>query len=155
MKIGLATVLLFLFAALQAPVSLAANSSDLRAEADQFYLEQNYKKAYKTYFKLAKSGDHYSQGRVANMYASGNGTSVNLTQAYAWSVLAEEGGESFVGDSSADLLQRTDDPSKAEKKALKLKNRYGQQALKDKELKRAEAEAARRSGSSMGSNLSR
>jgi TPR repeat protein len=155
MKIGFATLLFFLVAALNSPVLLAANSSGLRAEADQFYLEGNYKKAYKSYFKLAKTGDHFSQGRVASMYANGDGTSVNLTQAYAWSVLAEEGGESFVESSSSELLQRADDPSKAEKKALKLKSRYGQKALRDKELKRAEAEAARRSGSSMGSNLSR
>ncbi len=154
MKIGFATVFLMVLITLQAPVLLAGDSSELRAEADQYYLERNFKKAYKIYFKLAKTGDHHSQGRVSQMFVNGEGKSVDLTEAYAWSVLAEEGGKVGLTQSSDVLLQRTSDQSVAQKKALKLKKKYGQQALNEKALKRAQADAARRSGS-MGSNLSR
>ena len=154
MKIGFATVFLMVFITLQAPVLLAGDSSELRAEADQYYLERNFKKAYKIYFKLAKTGDHHSQGRVSQMFVNGEGKSVDLTEAYAWSVLAEEGGKVGLTQSSDVLLQRTSDQSVAQKKALKLKKKYGQQALKERDLKRTRADAARRSGS-MGSNLSR
>jgi len=153
-KTGFVTVFLTIVIALQAPVLLAGDTSELRAEADQFYLEHNYKKAYKTYFKLAKTGDQHSQGRVAQMYANGEGKSVDLTEAYAWSVLAEESGKAELTEGSDVLLQRTSDQAAAKKKALKLKGKYGQQALKEKALKRAQADA-RRSGNSMGSNLSR
>ena len=121
---------------------------------DQYYLKHDYKKAYKIYFKLAKTGDHHSQGRIAQMLATGEGKSVDLTEAYAWSVLAEEGGEKYLTETSDVLLQRTGDKSAAQKKALKLQGKYGQQALLEKALKREQADAARRSGS-MGSNLSR
>jgi TPR repeat protein len=154
MKIGFISVFLMFFIALQAPVLLAGDTSKLRAEADQYYLGNNYKKAYRIYFKLAKTGDHYSQSRVAQMLTNGEGKSVDLTEAYAWSVLAEEGSKEVLTQSSDVLLQRTSDQSAAQKKALKLKQKYGQQALKEKALKRAQADAARRSGS-MGSNLSR
>lgn len=154
MKIGFVTVFLMFFIALQSSVLLAGDASEISAEADQFYLESNFKKAYKIYFKLAKTGDHHSQGRVAHMFANGEGKSVDFTEAYAWSVLAEEGGQKYSTESSDILLQRTSDQSVAQKKALKLKQKYGQQALKEKALKRAQSDAARRSGS-MGSNLSR
>ena len=154
MKIGFATVFLMVLITLQAPVLLAGDSGELRAEADQYYFERNFKKAYKIYFKLAKTGDHHSQGRVSQMFVNGEGKSVDLTEAYAWSVLAEEGGKVGLTQSSDVLLQRTSDQSVAQKKALKLKQKYGQQALNEKALKRAQADAARRSGS-MGSNLSR
>ena len=154
MRIGLITMFLLIFVVLQAPVLMAADSTELRTEADQYYLESNFKKAYKIYFKLAKTGDQYSQGRVSQMYAKGEGKPVDLSEAYAWSVLAEEGGKVALAESSVDLLQRTDDQTAAQKKAQKLKGKYGQQALNEKALRREQQEAARRSGS-MGSNLSR
>lgn len=155
MKIGFISMFLMFFIALQTPVLLAGDSSKLRAEADQYYLEHNYKKAYKAYFKLAKTGDHHSQGRVAQMFANGEGKSVDVTEAYAWSVLAEEGGKEVLTQSSDVLLERASDKTAAQKKALKLKGKYGQQVLKEKALKRAQVDATRRSGNSMGSNLSR
>ena len=112
------------FITLQSSVLLAGDASELSAEADQYYLESNFKKAYKIYFKLAKTGDHHSQGRVAHMFANGEGKSVDLTQAYAWSVLAEEGGEKYLSETSEVLLQRSSDKSVAQKKAVKLKKKY-------------------------------
>ena len=154
MKIGFVNVLLALFIVLHAPALMAASWSEMRAEADQYYTESNFKKAYKIYYKLAKTGDHHSQGRVAQMYATGEGRSVDLEEAYAWSVLAEEGGEKYIAEPSEALLQRTDDRSAAQKKASKLVAKYGEEALKEKAQRRAEQDRARRSGS-MGSNLSR
>ena len=135
--------------------AIAADSAEMRVEADQLYLDQNFKKAYKIYFKLAKTGDYYSQGRVSHMYANGEGKTTDLTEAYAWSVLAEEGGESFVIESSEQLLGKASDKGRAQKEADKLLGKYGQKALAQKEQRRAEMEASRGSGSSMGSNLSR
>jgi TPR repeat protein len=155
MKIGFFAMLLLLSIGLQSNDLLANDMIEMRTEADQYYLEHDYKKAYKKYFKVAKTGDHYAQGRIARMYANGEGKSVDLTEAYAWSVLAQEGSGAVLTESSEDLLQRTDNKAKAQEKALKLQKKYGQQALRDKARKRAEADAARRSGNSMGSNLSR
>jgi TPR repeat protein len=155
MKIGFFKVFFVAFIVLQAPVLSAAGTSELRAEADQYFIEHNFKKAYKIYYKLAKSGDHHSQGRVAQMYTTGEGRSIDLEEAYAWSVLAREGGEKYLAESSEVLLQRTDDKSAAQKKASKLVDKYGEEALKEKALRKAEQDKARRSGNSMGSNLSR
>ena len=155
MKTGFVTVLLLFSIVMQSSALFASNSSELRAEADQYYTENNFKKAHRIYYKLAKTGDHHSQGRVAHMFANGEGKSVDLTEAYAWSVLAEEGGEKYVTESSEDLLQRAGDKAAANKEAAKLLEKYGREALKEKALRRAEQDRARRSGNSMGSNLSR
>ena len=72
-----------LFTALQAPCALAATLQDYRSEADQYYQQGNFKKAYKAYLKLAKTGDNFSQHLVSTMYANGEGKSENLTKAYA------------------------------------------------------------------------
>lgn len=155
MKIGFAKLLVVLLITTYAPALLAASSTELRAEADQYYVEHDFKKAYKIYYKLAKTGDHHSQGRIAHMYANGEGKSVDFDEAYAWSVLAEEGGEKYLTESSDVLLQRTDDQAGAKKKASKLKDKYGQEALEEKARRRAEQDRARKTGGSMGSNLSR
>ena len=155
MKIGFFAIVLMFFAVIQTAVLYAADPAELRTEADRYYQEHNFKKAYRIYFKLAKTGDYHAQDRVAQMYARGEGKPEDITEAYAWSILAEEGGEKFLTESSKSLLERTIDKKKAQKKADKLKAKYGKQALNDKTRKRAEMEAARRSGESMGSNLSR
>ena len=155
MKTGFVMVLLAISIVMQSSALFASNSSELRAEADQYYTDNNFRKAYKIYYKLAKTGDHHSQGRVAHMFANGEGKSVDLTEAYAWSVLAEEGGEKYVTESSEDLLQRTGNQAEANEEALKLMEKYGREAMKEKALRRAEQDRARRSGNSMGSNLSR
>jgi len=85
MKSVFIAVCVLLFAALQAPVVLANGAKDIRDEADQYYQELNFKKAYKLYFKLAKAGDRYSQDRVSHMYAKGEGKTADMKEAYAWS----------------------------------------------------------------------
>jgi TPR repeat protein len=121
-----------LFTALQAPSVLAIESQEYPSEADQYYQQGNFKKAYKAYFKLAKTGDNYSQHRVSEMYANGEGKSVNLPKAYAWSTLAAESGQEQWVSYSDELLLRTKDQNKALKNASKLKKKYGQEALKNK-----------------------
>lgn len=121
--------------ALQTAGVHAKNSQDYRQEADQYYLEQNFKKAYQGYYKLARMGDHYAQGQLSNMYANGEGKKVDLEEAYAWAALAAEGGEVEMLKSSEVLLLKTSDQAKAQKKAAKLKKKYGKEAL----AKKAEA----------------
>ena len=128
------------FAALQAPCVLANEMQEYRSEADQFYQQGNFKKAYKAYYKLAKTGDHYSQHLVSEMYAKGEGKKVNLTKAYAWSVLAAEGGQEEYVSYSDELLQRTNDKTKALGSAGKLKKKYGKQALETKAERRGRDE---------------
>ena len=155
MKAVIFAVFILVIGVLYGSVAIASDSTEMRAEADQFYLDKNFKKAHKLYFKLAKTGDYFSQGRVSYMYANGEGKSVDLSEAYAWSKLAEEGGDSFVSETSTQLLGKISDKEAAQKKADKLFAKYGQKALAYKAQRRAEMDAARRSGSSMGSNLSR
>ena len=135
MKTVLIASCLMLLAAVQAPEAFAKEVQEYRAEADQYYLEKNFSKAYKIYYKLAKSGDHYSQDQVSNMYSKGEGKKIDLTEAYAWSVLAAEGGEDEMADRSDMLLQQTNDKALAEKKATKLKKKYGKMALEERAKK--------------------
>ena len=155
MKLVLFVVFLFAIGVFQSTKAIAADAAEMRVDADQYYDDQNFKKAHKLYYKLAKTGDYYSQGRVSHMYAKGEGKSADFIDAYAWSVLAEEGGESFVIESSDKLLSKTSNKEDAKKEADKLLGKYGQKALALKEQKRTEMNAARRTGNSMGSNLSR
>jgi hypothetical protein len=73
MKFVYLAVFVVLFSVVQAPCVLAAQLQESRSEADQYYQQGNFKKAYKGYFKLAKTGDNYSQHRVSEMYANGEG----------------------------------------------------------------------------------
>ena len=140
MKCIYVAVFAVLFAALQAPCVLAVELQEYRSEADQYYQQGNFKKAYKTYFKLAKTGDNYSQHQVSIMYANGEGKKIDLTKAYAWSALAAESGQEQWVNYSAELLQRTEDKNKSLKSASKLKKKYGQEALKNKTERRGRDE---------------
>jgi len=143
-----------LFAALLAPDLLANKLEQYRADADQHYQQHRFKKAYKIYYKMAKVGDHYAQDRVAQIYANGEGRSINLTEAYAWSVLAAESGDEQWVNNSGELLQRTDDKIRAQKRATKLKKRYGKRALKAKADRQTKRDSYKTSGRCTGSHLS-
>jgi TPR repeat protein len=114
-----------LFIALQAPVVMAATWQEDQAKADQFYDTEEYKKAFKMYFKLAKMGVSHSQDRVSTMYASGDGTKLNLTEAYGWSVLAAQRGASEMANKRDGLLDQVDDKKKADSKAKLKANTKG------------------------------
>ena len=152
MKTGFVMVLLLFSIVMQSSALFASNSSELRAEADQYYTDNNFRKAYKIYYKLAKTGDHHSQGRVAHMFANGEGKSVDLTEAYAWSVLAAQSGKEEWLDRSDMLLGQVSSKPKAEEKAAKLMRNYGQAALEEKH-KKAEKRAREGTGSCTGSRV--
>ncbi|MBT8070470.1 MAG: hypothetical protein KJO80_08560 [Gammaproteobacteria bacterium] len=154
MKPVFAAAWILLFALAQSPALLASDDMENRAEADRYYQQGDFKKAYRMYFKLAKNGNHYAQGRVARMYARGEGRRVDFAEAYAWSVLAGEGGETIPVMNSEKLLAQTDNPVTAQEKAEKLEKKYGKRALAEKKFLRAERATQRRSGACMGSNLS-
>ena len=145
-----------LFSMLQAPASLAAEIDELelkRYEAEKYYASNDFKKAYKMYYKLAKTGDHYSQDRVSQMYANGEGKTADLSQAYAWSVLAAESGSQDLQDHSDALLEQTNDKADAEKKAATLMKKYGEVALDKKAANRAKNDRGKRSGRCTGTRL--
>lgn len=144
---------IMLFAALQTPVLLANEAKEMRAEAEQYYGELNYKKAYKLYYKLARSGDRYSQARVSHMYANGEGKSVNFTEAYAWGVVAAEGNEEKLARVNEDLLHLTKNSAAAEKKAAKLVKKYGKQAQQERLVRMRQRNSHRDTGSCTGSML--
>jgi len=156
MKFGFLLSCVMLFTALQTLAVSANELNDLqeyRAEAEQYYKDQDFKKAYKMYYKLAKGGDHFSQDRVSKMFANGEGKEVDLDEAYAWSVLAAEGGKANWVGSSEELLQLTQDQTRAQGKADKLMKKYGEQALMAKAENRAKREHNRQHGSCTGSRL--
>ena len=153
MNFSVVLTCVMLFFTLQSSSLLAANLQEYRGEADQYYVEQNYRKAYKIYFKLAKMGDHYSQGQLATMYAKGEGKKTDLEEAYAWSMLAAEGRDELLLKQSDELLLQVSDQSKAEKKAAKLKKKYGETALKEKADRRATRMLNHEMGGCTGSKL--
>jgi len=140
-------------AALQTSAVLASEVKEYRAEAAQYYEKNNYKKAYKIYFKLAKVGDHYSQNKISQMYVDGKGKDIDLAEAYAWSVLAAESGVEGIAIKSEKLLQQTEDKAAAEKRAGKLMNKYGKDALQAKADKRERMKYNHKSGGCTGSKL--
>ena len=147
-------VFCLLFAATHASSVMAKKElADFHAEAAEYYAEGNFKKAYKTYFKLAKIGDHKSQYWVAQMYARGEYKEIDLEEAYAWSYLAAESGNDVAIDKSATLLESNTDKAAAQKRADKLMKKYGKEAQEERAAKIAKQDAGRRSGACVGSRL--
>jgi hypothetical protein len=136
--------------ALVSPLTAQAIVLDERQQkAERYYQKGDFKKAYKSYYKLAKAGDHFSQSRVAQMFAKGQGTKIDLIEAYAWAELAREGDLEDIAVDSDALLQQVDDKAEAEKKAEKLMKKYGEQALRKKAAKKKN----RNIGSCTGSRI--
>ncbi len=153
MRILFVGACIMLFAASYMPAAVASDLQEKQVKADRYYQKGDFKKAYKTYHKLAKKGDHYSQDRISHMYANGDGQSVDYSRAYAWSVLAAESGEDQWVNNSEILLERTDDPAAAQKSATKLKEKYGKDVLQEKAEMLARREKQRNSGSCTGTHL--
>jgi len=137
MRPAVVAVCVFLLFAVQTNAVYASKLMENRAKADQYYLKQDYKKAYRIYYKLAREGDHHSQNKIAMIYANGEGKSVDLTEAYAWSVLAAQGGQEEFLKSRDDLLQQIDNKNRARGKAQDLKEKYGNDALVEKQANRS------------------
>ena len=148
----IAVVLIFV-AAFYAPASMASEAAELRTESDQYYENSDFKKAYKGYYKLAKAGDRHSQSKVSHMYANGEGKSVDLTEAYAWSRVASESGKEKYVKVSDDLLPKTKDRAAAEKRADKLIGKYGKQAQRERTARLSAKENDKRSGQCTGTRL--
>ena len=144
---------ILLFAASLVPVAMASELQENQVKADLYYEKGNFSKAYKAYLKLAKKGDHYSQDRISYLFANGKGKSADINQAYAWSVLAAESGDEQMISNSDALLQRADNPAKAQSSADKLNKKYGKEALDLKADKLARREKERNSGRCTGTRL--
>ena len=152
MKTVFIAVLVLLFGVFQSPELLAKDAKEVRAQADQYYEDLNYKKAYKLYFKLAKAGDRYSQRRVSDMYAKGEGKKVDMTEAYAWAALAAEGKEEKLAGINQEILPLTEKPETAEAKAAKLLKKYGRVAQRER-IARMQRKSVLEHGSCTGSKL--
>jgi len=152
MKVRLLAVCALVFFTVNFDVAFAKTIQESKAEADQYYDQQDFKNAYKFYSKLAKKGDHHSQGQLSRMLAQGEGRKIDLTDAYAWSVLAAESGKEEWLDRSDMLLGQVSSKPKAEEKAAKLMRNYGQAALEEKH-KKAEKRAREGTGSCTGSRV--
>ena len=153
MKSILFAACMLVFAVVQTTSVHAKELKQYQAEADQYYAEGDYKKAFKAYVKLAKIGDHYSQYWVSHMYANGEGKKRDLEYAYAWSALAAQSGREKLIHYNEEMFGRNDDQDGARKKAKKLSNKYGKQALEDKAELIAKRDTGRRSGACVGSRL--
>jgi TPR repeat protein len=151
MKFSPVLLCIALFCALFASTAFAKEIVEQKEEAAQYYLEQNYKKAYKIYYKLAKMGDHQSQDQLAVMFARGEGKDIDFEKAYAWSVLAAEGGDDILTIQSEELLQQVDDKAGAENQASRLMKKYGRDALLDKAEKQEMRRLSRQMGGCTGS----
>ena len=156
-EIALKTVLMALccifLLALQPSVATAATWKEDQAKADQYYEAGEYKKAFKMYVKLGKIGASHSQDRVSKMYENGEGTKVNLADAYAWSVLAAQRGATEKISRRDSLLELNSDKKKAEKKADKLMSKYSRVALQKKADSKAKLKLNTKSGGCTGSKL--
>ena len=138
---------------LLATSSWADTNQERREKADQYYQNGDFRKAFNMYMKLAKLGNQYSQNQISHMYATGEGTGVSLTDAYAWSVLAAENGSLKLLERSDELKQQVRDKAEAEKKADKLIKRYGQAALREKAASKERHKANHAMGGCTGSRL--
>jgi TPR repeat protein len=153
LKILFTFVSFMLIFAVQTSVVMASTWKEDQVTADQYYETQEYKKAFKIYFKLAKMGVSHSQDRVSQMYSKGEGTKLSLTEAYAWSVLAAQRGASEMKTNRDGLLEQVSDKNKAEKKADKLMSKYGREALKKRADSKAKLKANTKGGGCTGSKL--
>jgi TPR repeat protein len=142
-----------LFFSVQANTILAADWKEDQAQADQYYQSGDYSKAFKTYFQLAKMGVSHSQDMVSQMYEKGQGKKVSLEDAYAWSVLAAQRGSKELENRRDDLLQKVKNKNSAEKKADKLVNKYGRDALQAKADSKARLKHNTKMGGCTGSKL--
>ena len=149
----LARVSLLLFACVVV-IAHAADPAYERAQqqADEFYQEGDYRKAYRKYLDLAKVGDSFAQYRVSYMNLYGQGRSKDVVEAFAWSTLAAQNKHPELVEYRDTLWEALDEDIQedAETKADKYMNRYGNIALAEK----AREKARRRLSSCTGSRLS-
>lgn len=152
LKVIVTVVFAILFFTLQPPVVLADWKED-QAKADQYYQAEDYNKAFKAYFKLAKMGVSHSQDRVSTMYANGEGKKMDWAEAYAWSVLAAQRGAKDMAVKRDSLLEQISDKKAAEKRAAKLMSKYGRKALQKRADSKAKLKHNTKSGGCTGSKL--
>lgn len=152
-KISIIVVMLMLFSVLHSPLAKARDWKEDQAQANQYYEQGKFSKAFGLYYRNAKIGVNEAQDMVSQMYEKGEGKKANLEDAYAWSVLAAERGSTAVAERRDNLLERVKDKKAAEKKAEKLLVKYGRAALQRKADSKARLKANTKSGGCTGSKL--
>lgn len=153
MKTAFISVIVVLLALTQSPILLASEAKQMRAQAEQYYADKDYRRAFKVFRKLAQFGDRYSQRKVAHMYAEGEGKSIDLAESYSWAALAAEGNDVELAELNETLLPKIKSPSKAQKKADKLISKYGKQAQLERISRHSRRGRVLEEGSCTGSKL--
>ncbi len=99
------------------------------ASARKLFEQQEYAAAVPQLELMAKTGHPQAQFMLAQAYANGWGKTADVTQAYAWALLAKESGEPQAGALYAELRQEL--PSRRDAKTVftALDKEYGQVAL--------------------------
>jgi hypothetical protein len=149
-------VLMISFLMLSAPVLAVERKTDFQKtqeRADRNYEKQNYKKALSSYRALARTGDIFSQYRIATMYMQGQGTKVNLHEAYGWAVLSTQSNNPDLVKFKQELFESIPDgeKEKAHDRARELWEKYSNRAIAAETRRNIQRELRSCTGSRIGS----
>jgi len=126
----------------------------LQQDADQYYQQEQYRRAKYHYEKLARVGDRYSQYRLSTMYLDGKAGRRDAVIAFAWAeVAAQDDIPVLVNfrDLVWDTLERDDHALAAAKSSQYLK-RYGDHAIARNMQRRLRTELRNCTGSRLGAS---
>lgn len=120
--------------------------------ADSAYQAGEYEKAYKKYESLARKGDSFSQYRLSYMNFQGQGVDQDWNEAFAWALLAAQGNNPelvrYLGGLTRQMPE--DYATSATVKAKSYMDRWGNAALAESALRKAERELRSCTGSRLG-----
>jgi len=107
------------------------------------------------YRELARSGDKFSQYRLARMFDAGLGTERDPERAYAWAVIAAESGDETIDAYLEDLAVRVNadpsiDPVRLEARVTQMYDAYGSLGLARRVRDDLRADVRNCSGSRVG-----
>lgn len=129
------------FSAVAWSSSGAGSYAERQALADRLYDRGDYSQALDEYEYLARRGDRFSQYRLSVMHLLSQGTDQDPADAFAWAVLAAQGGQDDLVDYARTIasLMPEDQTRRAQRRADYFLRRWG-----DRELARQAVDGARR-----------
>lgn len=125
-------------------------------QADQAFTEGDYERSYRVYRKkLVPKGDKHAQFMLAYHHEHGLGVPKDLPRAQAWYVLAAERGADSAQARAEQLSERLSgtDQQRAEEIQNDLFERFGDQVLLRRALRRDQRTLRSRTGSYLGANV--
>jgi len=123
-----------------------------QAEADEAYAAGDYNSAYRQYLNLARKGDSFSQYRLSYMNFQGQGTDVDMSEAFAWAVLASQSNNRELVKYMASLAREVPEAQhqRAAVKAKHYLDRWGDMAIAEDARRGAIREIRECTGSRLG-----